>query len=657
MKFSWKLLNEFIDLRNTETTYFEEKLTLSGIEIENTKNHNNIQDKIINFNITSNRKELSSIINLAKEISSILNLPLKVKPLNIITHAKNARKYKQIIELSQQIFYCKLNFLTNLVKNPSPQWLTSYLKICNIEPNNLFHDIQNYIQIKWGHKISILDTNNLKQDLARLKIITEENSSFSINSLKNTNFLKKKDSKLLIFYIYENRNHHKLYYNYTEYSLNAYNEAINIITTYTKSTISKSYNQWNPNYSKDYMLKVNKNKVYNTLGTIQNRPFKFLSTINILSILEQLNFYPRYIKNLKALKICIPIHRLHDLKRDIDIIEEIGRIYGFKYFLDPLPLNKSKGFTSNMSQQTKKIRYILRNLGFNEVINSSLIKNNNRTITLYNPVTKEQQALRKNIIENLLENYNYNIKHKNFRVEIFEIGKIFENSNSINKKYIEKTNVAGLICNNNFIRRKWSNKSESINWFHMKGIIETLLEQLNSKVTLKKISQEENNIYLTNTNHLLHSIKRMGIYNLSNQQPIGVLGELNKQFKVKLHNSNNPIYLFEINIEELTKSQQTNRNLNINAQKYSYYPSVTRDVSLRMKKHENIDDIKRTILKMNEMLTESVEVFNEYYDQLSDARFIGLRITYKAYDRTLNNKDIKKIDNDIENLLNKLEEI
>nr|YP_009393612.1 Phenylalanine-tRNA ligase beta subunit [Bostrychia simpliciuscula]ARW62174.1 Phenylalanine-tRNA ligase beta subunit [Bostrychia simpliciuscula] len=656
MKFSWKLLNKFVDLKNIELTYLKEKLTLCGIEIEEIKENTKTKDKLIYLNNTANRKELYCIINLAKEISIILDLPLKINPINLNGNLKDNKNYTQNIKISKTFLYLKLNLISNIKKNESPEWLINYLKTYDIKTNNLFSDIENYVQIKWGYKIKILNTINIKKQFIDLNITNLQQNLLLIDILNNKNLKNQKklfnnnNCKILLFYVNKNNNN-KLDYSCTEYLQNAYNETINIISTYTKGTIGKSNQKWKTTDKIEHTIKIHKNKIFNVLGILKNRPFKFLSTASILNTLNKLHFHSKYIKRLETFKVIIPIYRIHDLKREIDIVEEIGRIYGFKYFLKNLPSNKKKKSIHSSLSTIRKIRFLLRNLGLNEVVNCSLI-NKIKPISLKNPITKEQKSLRNNVLENLIENYRYNIKHKNFRIEIFEIGKIFEKDSQ--NQYIENNNLAGLIYNNSFIRNKWSDKPQSINWFHVKGIIEALLEQLNAEVTLQKLSQYENNKYIKNTSHLFHPIKQIGMYNRLNKELIGTFGELNIKYNINLKNNNKKIYIFEIHIEKLNHTRKINRNLNFNIKKYSHYPSVIRDISIKVKQHTNINDIKKFIFNRNKKLVESIEIFNEYYEKSSYSRFIGLRITYRSNYRTLNNKDIKMINTNIEDLINEL---
>nr|YP_009397940.1 Phenylalanine-tRNA ligase beta subunit [Sonderella linearis]ARW67126.1 Phenylalanine-tRNA ligase beta subunit [Sonderella linearis] len=649
MKFSLQLLNEFIELKNIKLHQFQEILILCGLEINQTNINQRIENVTLSLELTSNRREISSVINLVKEINIILNLPLKIKIIDFQHKLHSKRYYKKTekVKLLNNVFYLKLHQMNNIQYDESPKWLKAYLKVCDINDINIFIDVKEYIKLKWGHKIHICNINNLESDLIRLKLINKYSNNYFQYNLKNQIKKYKNQSQILIFIIYQNKTTTE--YNYIDYFYNAYNETINIITTYTKCTISKS-NILDNNINKlenKSQIKIDKNQIKNILGPIIKKKLRFISMNNIYKILYQLNFKPIYYKKYKTFITHIPYSRVHDLKRSIDIIEEIGRIHGLQYFFDSIPIYMNKGNLNKISLYIKKTRYILRNLGLNEVVNCSLVnKKNQKQITLHNPIAQEQQALRESLIENLIDNYENNIKYKNFPIEIFEIGKIFTSDN--NNNYIEKIHLAGLIYNENFIKMEWSRKSKKINLFHVKGIIEVFLEQINSKVIWKKIQKKNKNYSksIENIIDLLKTNKTIGLYNESSQKIIGTLGELNI--------NKNKVYIFEINLEELYLNNIQNKHLDYIIKPYSPYPSVIRDISIKIDKEYNIDKIKNIILNTNIQLIESIDILNQYYDKLSKLRNLGLRITYRAMNRTLNNNDIKNINDNIKNLLDNL---
>lgn len=668
MKFSWKLLNQFIDLKNTKLEEFKEKLTLCGIEIEQIENNIALKDKIIYLNITSNRKEISCVANLAKEISIILNLPLKIKYINL--HKAYLKNSLETIEPITEIKYLKFYSINNIKNSSSPSWLIKYLKISDIKPSNLWHNIEEYTKIKWGYTIKILTIDTLEKELLNLNIKKHNHYQTNSSNLSLIPYLKQQlfdynnwyhecYEKILLFALNEN-NHwsycdENLLNNYTY----AQQDIINIITTFTGSTIGKPLEEWKTKIciESNYHIQIRKSRVHNILGCTKYKKLKSLPTKEILTTLNKLTFNPVYYKNLNIIQAKVPNNRIHDITREIDVIEEIGRIYGFNNFFNKLSLNNIKGRISPFYFQIKKTRTLLRNLGLNEVINCSLVQNNiytnfERTIGLHNFITNEQNSLRNNIIENLINNYKYNIKHKNPRIEIFEMGKVFEQVTKNHKT--ETMHLGGLIYNPNFIRTNWSNKPENINWFHAKGIIETFLEQLDCKIFWNKKFQKSDTVNqaIKNILYLFHPIKRIGIYNLLNKKLIGIFGELNLKDNVSETNKKH-VYIFEINTKELYKTINVkNKHLKYNIKPYSLYPSVTRDISLKIKKNHHLTEIKEIIFQTNKNLIKSINIFNEYYDQKSRVRFIGLRITYQANNRTLNSTDIKNIDDSIKNLLN-----
>nr|YP_009398998.1 Phenylalanine-tRNA ligase beta subunit [Cliftonaea pectinata]ARW67991.1 Phenylalanine-tRNA ligase beta subunit [Cliftonaea pectinata] len=645
MKFSWKLLNYFINLKEVNVNYFKEQLTLSGIEIDEITQKDKNNDKCIKLNLTSNRKDIFSILNLAKETSSIFNIPLIIKPI----HSYTKYTHKQILNTYHNIFY--INRINNIEKHESPSWLVNYLKTCEIRQKHLIYDLQEYIKLKWGYNFYIIDYINLTKELLKINLSIKHSNFISnyINKIDNTKFIKHK-SKILIFVAYENDKKQEESYTPTDYFINAYNETLNIISTYTKATVGKLNHHHKKNQESNKQIKLYKHKINTILGPVNQKTLKFLSKKNIQHILNSLNLYTKYDKNIKLFYVNIPKYRKHDIQRNIDLIEEIGRIYGFKHFIDKIPISKRKGNISYKELYIKSIRKILRHLGMHEVVNCSLVNNiNTNTIQIYNPINKEQIKLRDNITKTLINNYYYNIKHKNFRTEIFEIGKVFKQN--INNKNIERKHLGCLISNNNFTRKEWFTTPDKINWSNAKGFLENFLEQLNANVKLTKILNSNLNKSIEDIKNFFHPTKRLGIYDYSNTKLIGILGELNQNI------SKEKVYIFEIDINELYKTIISNQHLNHTIKQYSNYPCVTRDISIKINKYKAVGKIFKIIQKLNNELIESIEVFNEYYENQYKTRSVGLRLTYRANNRTLNKSDINSIDLNIKNLLSDLENI
>nr|YP_009391740.1 Phenylalanine-tRNA ligase beta subunit [Laurenciella marilzae]ARW59884.1 Phenylalanine-tRNA ligase beta subunit [Laurenciella marilzae] len=649
MKFSWKLINTFINLNNIQLKKFEELLTLSGIEIEDIQYTKDRKDNIFNVSLTTNRKEILSTLSLAKEVGIILNKQLKILPVNLFTVGIQKNK---VTDKSSRIVYASINKIKihNIEVKDTPEWLRYYLKVHNMQTEDTIKNIQQYVKLKWGLKLYILNQNQL----------TDINHLFNINtSILKIDSLKLKannNTNKLIIFVSSNSFNNNTTSNinvYEEYYFNAYIDTIKIISTIMKCTHGKSQHLYKIKENYFSNIVINKDEIDTILGPMNNEKFNNLSSKSIISSLKQLKLLPYYDKFLQKFSVRIPSTRKHDLQRKIDIIEEIGRINGFHRFVDKIPLSSRKGKISKISIKIKSIRNTLRQLGFHEVVNCCLIKNrleqNIYNITINNPITQEQTELRNNIIQNLIDNYHNNSKQNNNTVEIFEIGKTFQ-KNALNK-YIESISVGGLIHNSNFIRDNWSKTARYPDFFHIKGIIETILEKLNVQIIFQKINYEKNTNFTSRTQKLFDSQQQIGIYNIKNQELIGILGKLSPKYCKEIDKEKKKIYIFEINIQKLNKTIRLNNHLNYISRPYSNYPSVTRDISIKIRKNTNIKEVKDFLLKKQNLLIESIKVLNEYFNKQHKYKSISLRITYRSLNRTLNNKDIIEIDNHVNKTL------
>nr|QCI08282.1 Phenylalanine-tRNA ligase beta subunit [Pterothamnion crispum] len=677
MKFSWKSLNQFIDLKEIEFNDIINKLTLAGFEIDGIENKKEINDKIIDLNITANRQDTLSTIGLAREISNLIKKPCLINNYKI----NNIKSKKLIINEKTDIHYISITIIKNLQKQTSPKWLIDYLQGFEIKSENLILDTIKYTQIKWGQTINILDIsefNNKSINNERIKIIKtkdlkDKNKNinkeiityndlqlFKINPDNNTklDYNKCISDIIILAYIYKNN---KIDYIYKPDLIDGYNEVIHIIKTYGSGIIGNEYYYSKDTYEKQYQIKINKNKIQKILGPIKNTYSQYIKTKVITNILYQLKLQPEYSSYTKIFSINIPPYRRNDLKRDIDIIEEIGRIYGYQNFIDKLPTTKQEGLTSYQNHLTKKIRKTLRDLGLHEVINSSLIndnqyliknnnKLNNRSISIYNPLLEDQSILRKNLIDNLIRNKIYNNNQKNKNLEIFEIGKIFyQNLNTEICK--EEISIAGILSNNNFIKQSWEDKSTPLNWFHAKGIIEDFFEKLETDIIWETVNNLKEEALTKHIYRYYNPNKTTIIKNPINNTTIGILGELSKKFS-KNFSDNQLINIFEINLQTLIETHVKKTHLDHTLSYYSRYPNVIRDISIKINKNIKISEIKQYILEINQNLIEDVEIFNEYYNKINNDRNVGLRITYRSFNRTLNNKDIQYIDQTITNIFN-----
>jgi phenylalanyl-tRNA synthetase beta chain len=220
------------------------------------------------------------------------------------------------------------------------------------------------------------------------------------------------------------------------------------------------------------------------------RNAKYITPTTISNYLNRLNFEYRYNDSNLMWKVEIPTSRSDDITRQIDLIEEIGRLHGFNKFLTRLPRIKKIGIEDESYQTRKKITTCFVNAGFNELIHYSLVNKTTfltNEIELFNPLITDCSSLRSSLLPNLIKTVNDNLKQGNFYVEGFEYGHVF--SGNILTKFEEKESIGGIFGG---IKTKpnWSDTAQPLSWFEGKGKIEQLFNQLNLVVYWKTYSDK-----------------------------------------------------------------------------------------------------------------------------------------------------------------------
>jgi phenylalanyl-tRNA synthetase beta chain len=145
------------------------------------------------------------------------------------------------------------------------------------------------------------------------------------------------------------------------------------------------------------------------------------------------------------MEVDIPYLRSDDITREIDLVEEIGRLHGFNNFLARLPKIKTIGNEDYSYQTRKKIISCFLNLGFNELIHYSLVKKKtfiNNEIQLVNPLISDYSNLRSTLLPNLIQTVQENLKQGNNSIEGFEFGHVFSGTSLSN--FQEKEKIAGI---------------------------------------------------------------------------------------------------------------------------------------------------------------------------------------------------------------------
>lgn len=687
MQISVKWINELVNVKKVKLDNLIERLTLGGFEVEEILEVeiSHQTQFILDITATANRSDSLSIQGISTEISTLLN-----KPINISTYSIKSENLKQIILKNARVLladqYCIMLssvIVENLLDLTVPKWITQKLLSSGITPLNNLLDFQSYILLETGYPFAFYDFHkiNSKLNTSKFSLLVSKaknNDEFiAINGIKyrldeSIRLITANEIPLSIAGIIENQ---EFAYSKTTTSLLIEGSIFNaakirqqsrklglqtdrsiryqksIKNTYLIESLYRLISLLriaNPNLKcKFNTISRNIDQItkpillrYETIHEILGPSYKFstgqieyIDPKKIEHYLDRLNFTFVYDEIKQIWKVVIPNYRTEDITREIDLIEEIGRLHGFNNFLVSLPKLKTIG-TEDISYRTrKKITSCLLNLGFNELIHYSLVNEKtfiDNEILLINPLVSEYSSLRTSLLPNLVKTVYENVKQSNSFINGFEYGHIFLNDLTV--KFKEKDYVAGI----------FGGLKTKLTWFEAKGKMEQLFNQLNFSVIWKNALQ-------SNTSNLFHISRIADIY-LNTKTKLGIFGQLHPTLANKL-NLPSEIYLFEFNIEIIQNQLQMNKLTMY--KDYSLYPKIIKDISFIIRQDISFNELQEALYYNGTKFLSQINLLDEYAGKSIPNKHISLclQLVFQSNEKTLQNKEIEKILNNLKLIL------
>jgi phenylalanyl-tRNA synthetase beta chain len=526
MQISLKWINELINVKQITLDNLIEKLTLGGFEVEEILELNINKEKqlVLDISATANRSDSLSIQGISLEIAALLNQQPKISTYSLQTFDWK-HKIKNLSEPHLSENTCS-TFISVIVENINdrtiPKWIKEKLISSGITPLNNLLDFQNYVLLETGYPFAFYDFDKIYSKLNGshfnlLVSAAEKNQEFiASNDLtyqldNSTLLIKANEIPLSIAGIIESND-----FSYSENTnclmiegsifnaakIRQQSRKLGLRTdrsaryekslkdTYLREGLYRLISLLrisNPNLicklhtitkigdqipKPIYLRYQTINEILGPINQYNQNTFTYITPEIVTNYLDRLNFQFLYNDSKLIWEVEIPSSRSDDLTREIDLIEEIGRLHGFNNFLTRLPKIKMIGVEDSSYQTRQKITLCLLNLGLNELIHYSLVNQITflkNEIELVNPLLTECSHLRSSLLPNLIKTVQENLKQGNFFIEGFEYGHIF--SKDISTTFQEKEHVAGIFGG---IKTKltWSDSEQGLTWFEAKGKIE-----------------------------------------------------------------------------------------------------------------------------------------------------------------------------------------
>ena len=619
-------------------------------------------DEVIDFELTANRGDLLSILGMAHEIGAIYNRP--------VTYPENQPKVlKENINdnmtIDVQTENCPI-YLGKIVKDvvikDSPEWMKERLMASGIRSINNVVDISNYVMLEYGQPLHFFDKDRLGDKV--IVRMAEENEKLKTldgqeRTLKTSDIVIANEKEAVALagvmgglstevemdtknIFVEAAIFEPIHIRYTAKSIlrseassryekgidpnrtkEALNRACYLLEKYADGKVYDGILTHDKTSKEDKKIEVTLDKINAVLGME-------LKKEEVIDVFTRLGFKVK--ENHAVFHVSVPTRRL-DINIKEDLIEEVGRIYGYEHVVGKLPVLETKeGSYSKKELLTKELHHRLQGLGLTEVITYSLVRKEdankytnyqNEDITLLDPLTEDRKYLRKSLIPSLLNVWEYNISRNQKNVAIYESGNIYYKEN---EEYIEKPMISGLLYGIG-TNSLWQQEKIVVDFYYVKGIIENIMKYLGL-----------NNRYSFDTNNLpkeFHPGRSCAL--LIDREVVGYFGQVHPTECKK------EVYVFELDLLKI----MSHKVRMVKYKEVSKYPAIHKDVAFIVEKKITSKEIMDVLKHVGGRMVTNIDVFDVYTGENVGAneKSIAYSITFEDATKTLTDEEVMKVFN------------
>ncbi len=329
----------------------------------------------------------------------------------------------------------------------------------------------------------------------------------------------------------------------------------------------------------------------------------------------------------------IPAFR-HDLEREIDLIEEVARIYGYDKIPEINHVNVTLGKKEDETLRNEKIRDLFVGLGYREIITNSLLneelaKRFGRPLSVLNPQSAEMTNPRTSLLPGMLQTISRNIKVKEKNLKLFEIGHIFNRKHEKIESFDdfrENESLLFAITGNKF-EKEWFTNPQKFDFYDLKGDLEEFLTKFNETI---KFGYE----YKKNPRKLYD----YGIVIKIGSKKIGFAGKLEDKLLAEFDIKQN-VFVGEIDLNLLPEAEKKKSFKQI-----LRFPKVYRDMAFVVDKTIDAEEVMKVIKKGSSELLKNIRLFDIFEsDSLGkNKKSLAFELEYYDYSRTLTEEEVDK---------------
>lgn len=586
-------------------------------------------DEVFEIGLTPNRTDAMSHYGVARDLNAYLSTNQQKaefeKVSSVALSSEGTHEFTLEVENAELCPRYIGAVIEDVKVADSPDWLKARLKAIGLSPINNIVDITNYILHGYGQPLHAFDADKITGKKVKVGTVKEGTKFTTLDGVERTlngsEIIIKdgKDHPMCIAGVFGGADSgvsaetktiflESAYFNPVAirkaakfHGLNtdasfrfergvdpnitrtAITHAIKLIQDLAEGKLTGELLEEYPKKLEDNYVIIRFSKIEQILGTkIHREKVKEILKALDIQVLNEIQ---------NGLEISVPAYRA-DVTREIDVIEEILRIYGYNKIDAPQKISFTPVKLSAQDQDELENNWArtLQGLGFNEVMNNSLssVKDETDAVKLLNPLSNDLAFMRKSLLEGLLQNAVYNINRKNQDIKFFEFGKIYHKR----EKYEERKQLAMLVSGRD-TAENWLQPKSSTSFYNLKAYVKVLLEKLAIDCKETALSDERF------SDALMYEAEGKALVRIGKVAP-----HLLKDFDI-----DQDCFYAEI---ELEYAQELRSKNGLKFRDIPKFNTIRRDLALLIDKNVNYEELYQTARKNKSPYLKGINLFDVY---------------------------------------------
>ena len=636
-------------------------------------------DTVLDCEITPNRPDCLSMIGMARETGAIFDRDYHVELPAIKSETGRATADEISVEIADEGLCDR--YVARIVRNvkvgPSPGWMVKRLSGLGIRPHNNIVDITNYVMMLTGQPLHAFDLSTFAEHDGRRSVVVraaKQDETFqTLDGEKRVldagmglitdgerpvalaGVMGGMDSEITdasVDVLVESACFNAGRTSHTSRDLSLISDAsirferqvdetgcVDVANVTCALIEELAGGEVAPGYV----------DVYPAPKTIDSITLRYQRVLDICGAPIERDFVVRSLTRLGCTVeetgedyLVTPPSFRPDLPREIDLIEEVLRLWGMGRVEATIPAAKNHiGGLTHEQQLTRKVGQILRACGLNETTTFGFAAPGDLEkihmsadgrgvpVVLMNPLVAEQTEMRRSLLPGLLQSVAYNEAHGTTNVHLYEIGTLFHGRENASLPR-ETQSVAGVLTGS-WTDQTWNNTVDKLRFFAGKGIVEELLEQLRLSKVRFRVAEGEGYDFLQ---------PGRAAEVLSGGTVLGWVGEIHPEAREAM-DIDQIVVAFELDLDKLIKGAHNQENYH----EFSPFPAVQHDLAIVVPDEVTCEDLLQRITSAGGKLLESVRLFDVYRDPIRvgvGKKSMAFSLTYRSDDHTLTSDEVER---------------